>query len=258
MAHAKHKSAGDLSSILPDGLVVDRKWLKDKGIDRPLVDYYIRAGKLESLARGAYRRPGPPLKWQHLVYSCQQLNYPVHVCCRTAAELQGMAHYLPLGEKQTVHLYCRKPLPHWLFSATIDVDFFQHTRVLFDDVTMKKGLTTMPFGSWDWPITVASSERAMMELLADIPSKESFHMADVMFEGATTFRPALIMTLLSGCENVKVKRLFLWFAERHGHEWFKRLDVSKVDLGSGKRVIEKGGKLVSKYLITVPAEYIDE
>jgi hypothetical protein len=83
-------------------------------------------------------------------------------------------------------------------------------------------------------------------------------MADMMFEGATTLRPSLVMTLLSGCKNVKVKRLFLWFADRQQHQWFKRLKVSAIDLGSGKRAIAKGGKLDKKYLITVPAEYVNE
>jgi hypothetical protein len=51
---------------------------------------------------------------------------------------------------------------------------------------------------------------------------------------------------------VKVNRLFLWFAERNDHAWFKRLDLDAINIGSGKRVVAKGGKLDAKYQITVP------
>jgi hypothetical protein len=51
---------------------------------------------------------------------------------------------------------------------------------------------------------------------------------------------------------VKVKRLFLWFAERHHHAWLKSLDREGIDLGSGKRMIVRGGKLDTQYNITVP------
>lgn len=54
--------------------------------------------------------------------------------------------------------------------------------------------------------------------------------------------------------SVKVKRLFLWFADRHSHAWFERLDCNGLDRGRGKRMLFKGGKLDSKYWITVLKE----
>ena len=44
----------------------------------------------------------------------------------------------------------------------------------------------------------------------------------------------------------------LWFAERHKHSWLKELDRKSVDLGKGKRMIVRGGKLDTKFNITVP------
>ena len=52
-----------LEQILPEGLVVDRKWLYAQGYERSTVDYFLRSGRLERVKRGVYRRPGPPLKW---------------------------------------------------------------------------------------------------------------------------------------------------------------------------------------------------
>ena len=80
-----------IESCLPEGQIVDRDWLKRHGFERPLVDYYLRSGALEAVARGVYRRPGPPLKWEHVVYSLQALGYPVHVGGRSALEFAGLA-----------------------------------------------------------------------------------------------------------------------------------------------------------------------
>ena len=45
----------------------------------------------------------------------------------------------------------------------------------------------------------------------------------------------------------------LW-PQKARHAWFEALDLDKVDLGSGKRVIAKGGVYDKKYQITIPAE----
>ncbi len=242
---------------LSDGVVVDRSWLKGKSIDAPLVDYYLRKGYLVRVASGAYRRPGAPLKWQHLVYSLQVLGFKVHVGGRSALELKGFAHYLPLNKKQLVHLFSEKKLPKWIFKTNVNVKFVEHTKGLFKNNKNNRGLNTMLFGSWDWEINVASPERAILEMIAAVPGKESFHMVNVMMESASTLRPDLVSSLLKECKNIKVKRLFLWFAEKHKHQWFERLKLEHVDLGKGKRVIQRGGKLDSKYLITVPNDNND-
>jgi hypothetical protein len=57
--------------------------------------------------------------------------------------------------------------------------------------------------------------------------------------------------LLEKCNSVKVKRLFLYFAELSNHSWFKRLDLSKIDLGKGVREVTKGGKYNQKYNIII-------
>lgn len=242
---------------LADGVVTDRVWLKSKGIDAALVDYYLRRGYLEHVAHGAYRRPGAPLKWQHLVYSLQVLGFNVHVGGRSALELKGLAHYLPFNKRQRVHLFREKKLPRWIFKTNVEVEFVEHSRGLFRDNENSIGLTTMLFGSWDWQINIASPERAILEMISEVPNKESFHMVDVMMESAATLRVDLVSALLEKCKNIKVKRLFLWFARMHAHPWFGRLELEHVDLGKGKRVIQRGGKLDSQYLITVPKDNND-
>ncbi len=88
----------------------------------------------------------------------------------------------------------------------------------------------------------------------ELPEHESFHQVDTLMEGMSDLSPRRLQTLLEACASVKVKRLFLFFTDRHRHAWRSRLDVSRVDLGSGKRVLAKGGKLDPRYNITVPSD----
>ena len=67
-------------------------------------------------------------------------------------------------------------------------------------------------------------------------------------------RPKMVQTLLEQCRSIKVKRLFLHLGERCNHSWVAKLDLKRVDLGSGNRVIVPGGRLDSKYHITVERE----
>jgi len=243
-----------LSTVLPEGLLVSRNWLKQKGFQRPLVDYYLRSGALEAVARGVYRRPGPPLRWQHAMYSLQALGFSVHVGGRSALDHQGLAHYLPL-RGETIHLYSQGKLPGWLHKVRVNAGFECHHRKLFTEDAATLGYNTLPFGAWDWPLNYSTRERALLEYLNDLSGGSSFDMADKYMESATTLRPELLMALLLACKRVKTKRLFLWLAERHAYPWVKKLDSSTLDLGSGKRVIYKGGALNTKYNITVPREY---
>jgi hypothetical protein len=64
--------------------------------------------------------------------------------------------------------------------------------------------------------------------------------------------PRRLEKLLADCRSIKVKRLFFFFADRHQHAWLKRIDRSQIDLGTGKRMLVKGGRLDPVYQITVP------
>lgn len=76
----------------------------------------------------------------------------------------------------------------------------------------------------------------------------------MLVDGLRTLSPRRLQMLLIACRSVKVKRLFFWFAERHNQTWLKQLDRDKVDLGTGKRMLVKGGKLDPQYLITIPSD----
>jgi len=101
-------------------------------------------------------------------------------------------------------------------------------------------------------VIMSSAERAVMEQMRKAGSNADIKHAYQLMEGLSTLRPYLVQELLENCRSVKVKRLFLWSAEKAGHDWFERLESSRVDLGKGKRQIYKGGQFNKKYQITVP------
>ena len=92
----------------------------------------------------------------------------------------------------------------------------------------------------------------MLEMLHLVPRKVGFDEARLVMGNLVTLRPEVVQGLLEACRSVKVKRLFLYMAESHEHAWLSKVDLSKVDLGKGKRMIVPHGRYDSKYRITVP------
>ena len=247
------KYESPLEQTLPEGQLVNRGWLLQRGFNRPRVDYFLRAGKLEPVTHGVYRRPGPRLKWEHVVYSLTEMGYLVYVGGRSALELQGLAHYLPYGGLRRIDLYGSSCVPKWVVNYPAEFRFVVHTRRLFDELP-RDTVKPKPFGSWDWPIAYAVPELAMLELLSDVRDAADFMVADKIFEAATNFRPEILHALLRACAQVKAKRLFLWFSDRHGHDWRQALKTDGINLGKGKRMLVKGGAFDPTYQITIPRE----
>lgn len=255
-------------------MLADARWLTGKGYPSPLRTSYVDNGWLERLGRGVFRRPSPtPVHWQQVVASLQTLlGRSVVVGGRTALELQGYAHYPSPHGPRTVHLHGDDDrLPGWLHSLGEPRYVYRNTRRLFPSRPVAESMNvyrnTVPHGDlaasddlvWRrldfvWGVVMSTPERAALELLDELPARESFHEADMLTSGLVNLRPGRMSRLLSACRSVKVKRLFLWFGERHGHQWVDRLDLEGVDLGRGKRMVVRGGKLDSKYQMTMPED----
>lgn len=241
-----------ISSVLQEGLLVNRTWLKKSGFDRPAVDYFLRSGKLEAVTHGIYRKPGPPLKWQNVVYSLQLLNYKVHVGHMSSLKYYGYQHYLAIGETSEITLYSANELPSWLYRLK-DFSFKHMNRSPFPP-NCRLGLQEISFGTWDWPIPYSTPERAFIELISTINNENGINQARTMFEGAISLRPLLVQDLLEACIQIKAKRLFLWLARTLKHPWYKHINIGMINLGKGKRQIVPNGALDKEFQITVPKE----
>ena len=73
-------------------------------------------------------------------------------------------------------------------------------------------------------------------------------------ESLTTLRPQLVQALLESCTSQKVKRLFLYMAEKANHPWVKAITMSNVNIGTSRLMITPTGKYINKYNMTISRE----
>lgn len=274
MGVIKYQKINRLEQDLPEGLLVDAAWMERKGYYGSLRKKYLAAGWLEKSARGVYRRPRGTLSWEQVVISLQTLlHIPVSVGGSSALELQGYAHYLSQSP-QIIHLYSDEKLPGWISKLFVSQYFKFHNRTRFlpkvehpkeqlclfpeptdeSELTLPGALRVTRWGHWKWPLVISTPERAILEMLDELPDHETFHQIDMLMEGLVNLSPRRMQPLLEQANSVKVKRLFFYFADRHHHRWLDHIDRANIDLGKGKRMLAKGGKLDPKYQITVPHE----
>ncbi len=252
MACEKRKILNNLLRQWQPGSIAVSSWLNEQGVYQQLVHEYEKNGWIQRIGRGAYIRAGDSVEWGSALHTIQnQLSLPVHVSAKSALQLQGYAHFLQMGGNPAIWLFGLPGtrLPGWFEQYNWGVDFFYITTNLFLG-KKETGLTQKEQRGFS--VNISSPERAIMEVLYLVPKQESFEEANLLMEGLSTLRPSLLQELLEQCNSVKVKRLFLYLAEKSGHSWINRLNIDGVNLGKGKRVIVKGGVFNSKYGITVP------
>ncbi len=269
MNHQRQQRLKPLLDKVPPGFLVDTRWLRAQGIDAKSIHDYVARCWLERLIRGVYRRPlpegvqaQPAVSWDSALLSLQWImKYDVHLGGVSALDLAGHAHYLHLGGTPRVHLY--GDIPTWLKRLPMDAQIVMHRRTLFgDDQTgiidadRDTRESSQAVNVWRWPLKASTSERAILEALDELTNDAGFASLDKVFEGLTILRPKQLMTLITACRSVKVRRLFFVFADRHQHAWRKHLDVEKVDFGSGPRALVEGGKLHPSYRIYVPQDFV--
>lgn len=243
-----------INSILQNGNrngVLSTSWLEKQKVSRTEQVQYVHSGWLVRIAPGIYRFSGAkPTLYGALASMDEQTGLVYHIAASSALELQGYTHYLSLGPQQAhIMTPADKRLPKWMASHKWDRVLHESSTKIFDGRT---GVTKMEQD--DLTLRVSSPELAIMECLHLVP--ETYNLMDVYYlmESLTTLRASLVSQLLEQCSSVKVKRLFLYMAEKANHAWFKRLDVDNVTLGSGTRSFAKGGVKNAKYNIIVPRE----
>jgi hypothetical protein len=238
---------------MPGNTVITSFELQKLGISPQLARKYVQNGWLDRLGSGAYSRSGNAPDWLGAVYAMQsQLKLTVHVGGVSALELQSLAHFVPLGAGRRVALISdrKEQLPNWFRDHSWSVDINHRCIKLFEQLPVG---STSSFDRGDHSVVISSPERAILEEMHMSGSNTSIEHAIMLMEGLSTLRPGLVQKLLENCTSVKAKRLFLYAAERARHTWMEKLAPDRLDLGTGKRQLFKGGHLDQKYLITVPA-----
>ncbi|MBI2358005.1 MAG: type IV toxin-antitoxin system AbiEi family antitoxin [Deltaproteobacteria bacterium] len=254
MASFTSSKINRLLKIWPSGTVAVLSWLEKHGVYQQLVHEYEKTSWVRRVGRGAYAKAGDKVEWTGGLYAIQEhMGLSIHAGGKTALQMQGYAHFLPMGRGTWISLFGSPgvKLPMWFKQYRWGSKIRYTTTNLFPP-EVDKGLTRNDMGPC--AVTVSTPERAIMEVLYGVPGQESYEEAKLLMEGLTTLRPRLVQALLEDCASVKVKRLFMVVAESCQHAWVKRVDVSKVNFGKGKRMLVKGGRFDPKYNITVPHE----
>lgn len=233
------------------GVVLLASWMVENGYSHDLQQRYKKGNWLKSIGTGAFIRSNDKVGYEGAIYALQKQNsLTIHPAGRTALSLLGKAHYLDLSVNRVV-LFGNggEKLPTWFKKHDwgLKVDYYE-TSFLSSDL----GLTDVELSNFS--IKVSGAARAIMECLHLAPHKQEIIECFELMEGLNNLVPKQVQTLLENCQSVKVKRLFLYMAEKAEHSWFKHLDLKFVDLGRGKRSIVKNGVLIDKYGITVPKE----
>lgn len=248
-----------LQHLLPTNGIITQQYLDLHGIYRQLSRKYVLSGWLDRLGDGAFKRGGNNVSWEAALNAIQkQLKSPMHIGAKSALEIKGGGHYLKLGRHFKMFLFsytitCN--LPKWFFDQDWKLKFMFIKTNLFPE-GFEIGHIKEEIKGFE--VVLSSKERAIFELLYLIPKQQTWDEADLIFESLVSLRPKEIQILLEKCSSIRVKRMFLFFAERHNHQWFKKLDLKKIDLGSGDRLIHKKGKLDKRYRITVPKFLLSE
>jgi len=248
---SKQTKLNQLISNWPKGTLKTVKELEAVGYTPQLLKVYSNSNWIELFMRGMYKLYHDNVTWQGALFATQQRsNTTWHAGGKTALILKGYGHYLS-PQETSAYLFCARSegIRTWVkeFNELIIIrnEIFNYTK--------EESFTKFNVGNFS--IKISTPELAAMEMLYLVPKAQSFDEALKITEGLTTLRSQLVQNLLEECKSVKVKRLFLFMADKHEHAWLKELSMEKINLGSGKRVIVEDGMLDKKYNITVPKEY---
>lgn len=240
-----------LLSTTPDGVVLVSSWLTEQGYSQELLKQYRKSQWYKSIGTGALIREGDEIDYLGGIYALQaQLGMAIHPGAKTALALQGRAHYLGFNEQRaTLFGPQGEKLPKWYKDYDWGIEINPKSS---DFLPRDLGLVELEHKSFK--VLVSGPARAVMECLYLAPAHQPLLEIYELMEGLNNLRPLSVQKLLESCTSVKVKRLFLYMAEKAGHDWFSFLNTDKIDLGRGKRMITAGGSLNVKYQITVPRE----
>ena len=223
-----------LMNIHPGGLLFS-EGLKKQGYSDQLMKQYRKSGWLTSLSKGVMYRSGDSLSALTALASCQeQTSKQYRVAAHSALELSGYYHFVPMGKPKLMVASNEPRTPQWAKSDLFDmtIEFFTTSAFgLIQEQTIKQN---------NYALQASIPELAFMECLLLAPKRYSYMDLYYIMEQLTALRPA--------------KRLFLYMAEKANYPWFKAIELDRINLGTSKIQLCKGGVYVSKYKITIPRE----
>lgn len=202
-----------------------------------------------ALDKGVMYRTGDSLS-SFAALSCynEQLNKEVRVAAHSALELFGFNHYIPMGKPLLMVANPSSAAPKWMSADCFDRIIKPFSSKMFDtpqtSIVQTAGVDVL----------ASSPEQAFMECLLLAPEQYSYMDLYYIMEQLTSLRADVVQTLLESIKNQRVKRIFLYMAEKAGHYWFDILNLCAINWGTCKLKLTSNGTYIKKYKITIPKE----
>lgn len=235
---------------LPYGAILFNHRLVEAGYSFSLQQSYRRNGWFRSIGKGVMIRTGQKLLLSGAISALQQdERLPVHIGGRTALGFLGYAHNIEMN-RQDMIIFAPQGFntPAWVVNNQWDLHpQFVKTNFLPPEI----GLVNIIHQGFS--LKISGAGRAMMECLSMTPGMFDLNEAWEIMQSLNLINPTTIQDLLSVCNSVKGKRLFLYFAIKAEHSWVSKLETNQIDLGRGKRSFVKNGVYIPEFKITLPA-----
>ena len=180
-----------------------------------------------------------------------QTGNKARIAAHSALELLGFNHYVPMGKPRLMVAFKNGSFDDWVMSDRYDMKIVPfHTGIFKNPATQsldRNGLS----------LILSSPEQAFLECLHLVPDYSNYMDLYYIMEQLTSLDPDKVQTALENTSSQRVKRMFLYMAEKAGHYWFDMLDTDKFELTTSKLKLVNNGVYNSKYRITVPKELND-
>ncbi len=236
---------------VPGGLLFSEALSRD-GYTPQLMKRYRDSGWFDSLMSGVMYRKGDNLSALAAVYCYgKQVDDRVRIAAHSALDLKGFSHYIPMGKPRLMAAFPGSPYPKWTASDKFDMKIIPFSTEVFETPQ------TIRYEDERMTTNISSPEQAFAECLHLVPKYYSYMDLYYIMEMLTALDPRKIEIVLAKTSSQRVKRMFLYMAEKAGHYWFDMLDLSKISLTTSKLQLAKGGVYMPKYRITVPKELND-
>lgn len=223
-------------------------WLSRNGWSNQLVKCYCDNGWLERLCRGVVYRKGDTM-WAYpmLASYLKQDGENLHVAAHSALELHGYMHFVPMGKPRVMVALHEDYEPVWLKMDAYDRSFVPVRMDAFRNTADRLAVGELE-------LQVSSPEQAFAECLLLAPRHYGYMDLFLLMEQLTVLRPDKVTEVLRKVDNQRVRRLYLYMAEKAGHVWLEDVDVEAIGLTTSPLTVVRGGSFVNRYKMTIPTE----
>lgn len=208
----RHNLIKRVQSELPRGAPFDLETLAGLGVSPALAAHYVKHGWLVRLAQGVYAFPNDEFSAFGALKFLRHHIPGLHVGGKSALVLHGVRHNLTNRDTLVLWGNTRYLLPNWFTERFPSRYVYANLFDCPNDSVLANTLGT-PAGQPDG-VCASVAERAVLEMLYDVGTKQSLEEARNLFDGLRPPRTKLLGQLLGCCNSVKTVRLFLTWARQ--------------------------------------------